>query len=243
LKERGYICLHYSTDDPWNPARRAGWFIETLPLYDKIFTTRLSTIPDLVALACKRVTYLPFGYDPELFFPEEVTEADAQLNPVDMLFVGGADRDRAPIIEEIAAAGFKLALYGGYWERYPRLKGHHLGQATPPTLRRATSVAAINICLVRRANRDGHVMRSFEIPAIGGFMLAEDTREHREILGPEGRCVLYFASVAEAIAKARWALKNPIERRRMAQAAHQRIVTGNNTYKHRLEQMLATARN
>ena len=242
LKERGYTCLHYSTDDPWNPAMHAGWFIETLPLYDKVFTTRLSTIPDLVALACKNVAYLPFGYDPELFFPEEVNGADTPLHSVDMLFVGGADRDRVPIVEELTAAGFELALYGGYWERYPRLKAHHLGHAAPPTLRRATSTAAINLCLVRRANRDGHVMRSFEIPAIGGFMLAEDTREHRDILGPGGQCVLYFASRAEAIDKARWALKIPVERRRMAQAAHERIVTGNNTYKDRLEQMLAAAK-
>ena len=85
-------------------------------------------------------------------------------------------------------------------------------------------------------------MRSFEIPAIGGFMLAEDTQEHREILGPEGQCVLYFTSPAEAIEKARWALKNPVERRRMARAAHERIITGHNTYKDRLEQMLAAAK-
>jgi spore maturation protein CgeB len=241
LKQRGCTCLHYSTDDPWNPAMHAPWFIKTLPLYDKVFTPRLSTIPDLEALPCKNVVYLPFGYDPELFFPEEENVSEAPLKKADVLFVGGADRDRVPIIEKLTEAGLRLALYGGYWERYPDLKASHLGTALPATIRRATSKAAINLCLVRRANRDGHVMRSFEIPAIGGFMLAEDTQEHRDIFGPEEQCVLYFASPTEAIEKARWALNNPLERRRMAKAAHERIVTGKNTYKDRLEQMLTAA--
>src|SRR5262249_24350592 len=152
-------------------------------------------------LACGSVVYLPFGYDPELFFQEEKTSSETPLNNVDVLFVGRADRDRVPIIEKLVAAGLKLALYGGYWERYSDLKALHQGMASPAIIRRATSRAAINLCLVRRANRDGHVMRSFEIPAIGGFMLAEDTREHRDIFGPEGQCVLYFASPDDAIEK------------------------------------------
>ena len=86
-------------------------------------------------------------------------------------------------------------------------------------------------------------MRSFEIPAIGGFMLAEDTQDHRGLFGPEGQCVLYFASPAEAIEKVSWALENPVERQRMAKAAHERIVKGNNTYRDRLEQMLAAVEN
>jgi spore maturation protein CgeB len=207
-------------------------------LYDVVFTPRRSTILDLVALGCGRVVYLPFGYDPDLFFSGESAEAPPELHNTDLLFVGGADSDRVPFVEKLAAGGLKLALYGSYWERYDSTKAYSLGQATPSTVRRATSVSPVNLCLVRRANRDGHVMRSFEIPAIGGFMLAEDTQEHRDLLGPEGQCVLYFASAAEAICKAHWALTNPVERQRMAQAAHELIVGGRNTYKDRLEQML-----
>jgi spore maturation protein CgeB len=239
LKEQGFICLHFSTDDPWNPTMHATWFLRTLPLYDKVFTPRRSVIPDLEALGCKCVTYLPFGYDPDLYFPERA--ADALLENVDVLFVGGADKDRAAVIEELTVGGLKVAVQGAYWDRFPRLKVRRLGHAPPPSIRAATCIAPINLCLVRRANRDSHVMRSFEIPAIGGFMLAEDSADHREIFGPEGDCVLYFASLAEAISKAHWALRHPNERRRMAKAGHERVVTGRNTYRDRLEQMLAVA--
>jgi hypothetical protein len=47
-------------------------------------------------------------------------------------------------------------------------------------------------CPVRRASRDGHIMRSFEIAAVGGCMLAQDIDEHREIFGSEGEAVVYF---------------------------------------------------
>jgi spore maturation protein CgeB len=241
LKQRGFVCLHYSTDDPWNPTVHARWFIKTLPLYDKIFTPRLSTVPDFESLGCTSVVHLPFGYDPELFFPEAQSGSDGSSDGIDVLFVGGADRDRALIIEQLVNSGLRLSLYGGYWERYGALKSCHRGMASPEEIRRATSRAAINLCLVRRANRDGHVMRSFEIPAIGGFMLAEDTQDHRQIFGVEGQHVLYFSSSAEAIEKARWALSNPADCQRMARSAHERIVSGKNTYGDRLEQMLLAA--
>ena len=82
-------------------------------------------------------------------------------------------------------------------------------------------------------------MRTFEIAAIGGFMMAEDTIEHRELFGQEGECVLYFKNGREAIEKACWAMQHPNDRRQMAVAAHERIVRGPNTYRDRLQRMLA----
>ena len=99
--------------------------------------------------------------------------------------MGGADRDRVPFIAALGAAGFSIALYGDHWDRFPETKPYDRGYADPQTLRQATAAAKIALCLVRRANRDGHVMRSFEIPAIGACMLVEDTEEHREIFGPD----------------------------------------------------------
>jgi spore maturation protein CgeB len=81
-------------------------------------------------------------------------------------------------------------------------------------------------------------MRSFEIPALGGFMLAEDTEEHRTLFGREGEQVLRFRSPAEAAEKACWALAHPAERARMAAAANRALTQGRNTYGDRLQQML-----
>jgi|SRR5579862_1625046 len=238
LKSQGLRCLHYSTDDPWNPGQYAKWFLRSLPIYDHIFSVRRSNLNDFRQNGCANVSYLPFAYDPFLFYSERAISEPAENSHV--LFVGGADRDRVPILTEIINSGLPVALYGDHWSKYKHLQKYHYGRADESMLRDLTIRASVNLCLCRRANRDGHVMRSFEIPASGGFMLAEDTEEHRELFGTEGECVLYFASGREAIDKANWALQNPRERRRMSSAAHERIVGGSNSYLDRLKEMLNT---
>lgn len=236
LKAAGVFCINYSTDDPWNPNHLAKWHLSALKCCDLVFTPRRSNIEDFRNLGCADVRYLPFAYDEGLFSPSAPL---ATVPSHDVLFVGGADRDRAAFMTRFMRSGLQPALVGGYWSRFTETRGCDLGHKDIETVRQLTAAAAVNICLVRRANRDGHVMRSFEIPAIGGFMLAEDTPEHRELFGVEGRCVLYFTSPEMAAEKARWALANPDERGRMSRAAHALITGGRNTYGDRLLQMLA----
>jgi spore maturation protein CgeB len=239
VKEMGIVTLNYLTDDPWNPVHRAPWFMEALPLYDYVFTPRRSNRDDLAALGCRHVEYLPFGYNPQVHFPDPpATSEEQSYFDTDVVFAGGADGDRVPWIAALVRAGFKVTLYGGYWERYAVTRACTRGQADAGTLRKAVGGARVTLCLVRRANRDGHAMRSFEIPAMGGCMLTEDTEEHREIFGPEGGAVMYFRTAEEMVHKARWLLDHPDERRRLAAAAHRLIVTGRHTYKDRLATML-----
>jgi spore maturation protein CgeB len=236
LRQRGVYTINVSTDDPWNPAHRARWFLDALPSYDLILTPRHANISDFLELGCRDVRYLPFGYDDTLFKRPafcSVREADPMV-----LFVGGADMDRAAFFRDLRASGCRLTLAGSYWERFPDLSALSLGQLPPSELTTITANAAVNLCLVRRANRDGHVMRSFEIAAVGGFMVAEDTEDHRRLFGQEGECVLYFGSPEEAAQKAQWALSHPAERRKMADACHRRITTGQHTYRERLREII-----
>lgn len=233
--------VNLSTDDPFNSAHRANWYLGALPNYDLVCTTRRSNIGELGALGCKRVVYTRFGYDPDLFFPEAL---DGKLpDLIDharaVVFVGGADADRARFCRDVVKSGVPLVLYGGYWSSYRDLRPLSRGHADPAKLRRVTAAAGVNLCLVRRANRDDHVMRTFEIPACGGFMLAEDTVEHRSIFGKEGHCVLYFETAHDAAVKSRWALAHPDERRRMASAARNLVLRSHNTYEDRLFEILS----
>jgi spore maturation protein CgeB len=142
---------------------------------------------------------------------------------------------------EFMRNGPPVALVGGYWERYPAFRAQALGIKPPEIIRALTASAKVNLCLVRRANRDGHVMRSFEIAATGGCMVAEDTVEHREIFGPEGEATVYFRTAKEASECTRALLCSSAERRRLAAGLHRRIVGGAHTYAHRLGTMLEIA--
>ena len=238
LRAMGVVCVNYSTDDPWNPVMRASWHLRALPEYALVCTTRRSNIEDFRRLGCAEVRYLPFGYDEWLFRPPEHPTA---APPHDVLFVGGADRDRVAFMTEFMRSGPPVALVGGYWERFAATRPHALGQRSPEQLCALTAAAKVNLCLVRRANRDGHVMRSFEIAALAGCMLAEDTAEHREIFGADGECVAYFRTPAEAAHHAHRLLADAEERGRLACAVRARAVQGAHTYRDRLTMLLRAA--
>jgi len=224
--------VNYSTDDPFNKARPAPWFLSALPGYDIIFTPRRANLDDFKIHGCARVEYLPFGYDPDLFYLP--TEPMMEQMASDLFFAGAADRGRLPFIAAALKAGLKVRLHGIYWDRHAETRGVSLGQADIPTLRRAIQACRVALCVVRHENRDGNSMRTFEVPAVGACMVAEDTEDHREIFGGEGECVLYFKTPEEMVRKTKWLLAEDAERERLKRQAHEGIVRGQNTYGDRL---------
>ena len=201
LRDRGACCVNFLTDDPWNPDHRARWFLEALPFYDCVLTPRRGNMTDLER-CCREVRYLPFGYDPLLFFPVALTDGERQSLASDIVFAGGADAERVTWISALAKHGFNIRLHGDYWERYPETRDLGRGQADIPMLRKIIAASRVALCLVRHANRDGHSMRTFEVPAVGACMLVEKTDEHVDLFGPDGAAVVYFSdSVDEMVEK------------------------------------------
>ena len=238
LRAMGILCVNYSTDDPWNPALRAFWHLRGLPEYDAVFTTRRANVSGFADIGCGNVYYLPFAYDEWL----SCCHARSSVAPApEVLFAGGADRDRVEFMTEFLRTGPRIGLVGGYWERFPAMRPYALGQWAPEALCALTAAVKVNLCLVRRANRDGHVMRSFEIAALGGCMLAEDTAEHREIFGADGDAVVYFHTPREAAERARSLLADPAERARLSEAVRVRILGGAHTYRDRLVSIIEAA--
>jgi hypothetical protein len=236
LRGNGVRLMNFLTDDPWNPTHRADWFLEALPSYDCVFSPRRANLGDLRALGCRHVSYCAFAYAPDVHYPAAPDPGTPR--DVDVLFVGGADPDRLPYVHALAAAGFSMALYGGYWDRDRIARPFHRGFADAAGVRAATSSATVSLCLVRRANRDGHAMRSFEIPAMAGCMVAEDTEDHRSLLGPDGEAALYFTDEADMVERVVEVRRDSRKRDVMAQTAHRVMTDGRHTYADRLTQML-----
>lgn len=235
LSQLGIKILNYSTDDPWNPVLHASWFISTLPLYDAIFTPRRSNIREFRSCGARAIHYLPFGYDPTVHRPLPATEKEPAW---DVLFVGGCDEERLPFIAALAKAGLKLSLFGRYWDRNPRTREFWRGVADQGTIRAASADSRLSVCLVRRANRDGHVMRSYEAAAVGGCILAEDTADHRELFGPHDHAVRYFKTIPQLVDQAKILATDPELRNRLAAQLRKRMNNRTDTYADRLKTML-----
>ena len=179
---------------------------------------------------------MPFGYDAQVHRPWPANLPAGA--PSDVLFVGGCDAERLPLINALAEAGLNLALFGGYWNVHSRTRTYWRGVADQETIRAASAAAGITLCLVRRANRDGHVMRSYEAAAIGGCVLAEDTPDHRELFGSEDRAARYFTTIPELVQKATMLSADVDARRRLSLELRRRMSVRTDTYSDRLAEML-----
>jgi spore maturation protein CgeB len=239
IGELGAARVNFLSDDPWNPAHRAPWFLDALKHYDHIFTPRCANVPDLQQCGTATVSVLPFAFAPDQHFPEPPAADDASWQ-ADVMLAGGADRDRVASVVPFIRAGFSVALYGGYWDRYRETRDAARGLLDAAGLRRATAAAKVCLGLVRRANRDGHSMRSYEVPAMGGCLVAEDTSDHRAMFGADGHAVAYFAEPEEAIEKVAALLRREDLRRDLARRAHAIVTTGGHTYADRLKSILQT---
>jgi spore maturation protein CgeB len=238
LNQRNIVTTLFVTDDPWNVSLSSRWFFDSLKHFHLIATPRKSNLAQLRQHCNSSVFYLPFGYNPEVHFEEKtITQDEKEKYGCDIMFFGGADSDRYPYIKKLISEGFKIKLYGGYWEKDPITQPYAMGILGIKELRKAVKASKISLNLVRRANRDGHVMRSFEIPAMGGCPLNEATEEHREIFG--SNLIPMFQSEDEMLQLAKQLLASNTLRAEWGKKAQTHVVTNNNTYRHRLETLLS----
>ena len=233
------ILVNYATDDPFNPTSSNRDVAAAIPYYDLYLSTKRSILPDLKRARARKAVWLPFGYEPAIHFPERPNSPEETARwASDVVFVGGCDRDRVHFFTPfLNLPDIKLKLYGGYWDRYPELRPFWQGFALGRDYRLALGGSKVAVGLVRQANRDGSVMRTFEIPACGAFLLAERTEEHLDLF-EEGKEMVCFSSPEEMVDKIRYYLKHNEERQRITEAGYRRVTTGKHTYHDRLVKIL-----
>ncbi len=236
IRATGARLANFSTDDPWNPGLRAQWFIDALPEWDHVFTPREANVGDFRRAGCRAVHRLAFGYDDALLV--ERTPAALPARRWTVLFVGGGDKDRRDFFADFRARVPETLLVGSYWERWRETRDLSIGGRVPQEVVWLTRRAPVNLILIRRANRDGHVMRSFEAAAAGGCLVVEDTSEHRAIFGADGESVRYFGSPDEAARICKELVADGEQRQRLATAVRRRIEAGGHTYRDRLRELI-----
>ena len=102
----------------------------------------------------------------------------------------------------------------------------------------AIASSRISLGFVREICPDQHTTRTFEIPAIGGFMLADRTDEHSEFF-EEGKEAEFFGSDAEYADKLKYYLAHEEERDRIAKAGHERCLSSGYSYDDRMKLVLS----
>ena len=228
VRELQPLCriIGFSLDDMMNPANQSRHFLKGLPLYDHFITSKSYNVAELQELGCPDVLFVDNAYDPHTHHPVTVTaELREQIGGA-VGFIGQWEPERAEALRKLALAGIPVRVWGFTWERMRDVPPGLILENRPlwdDEYARALCAFDINLCFLRKCNRDLQTSRTMEIPACGGFMLAERTAEHQRLF-TEGQEAEFFADDEEMILKVRHYLDHPEERRRIARRGYERCL-------------------
>lgn len=198
LKRSGVKLVNYNPDNPFIFTGKGSGnknVSDSISLYDLHFSynwqieQRLNTEYNAVTVN------LPFGFDisQELY---DLCEKEEEVKKA--CFLGNPDTQRAAFLEKLADK-VPVDVYGNKWSSFTSHSNIQCfqevrGEEFWKILRKYR----VQINLMRIHNEDSHNMRTFEVPAIGGIMLAPRTTEH-EFFFKEGREVFFYNNINDCI--------------------------------------------
>jgi spore maturation protein CgeB len=237
------LLLNWNPDSPFDfgTSNTSANLIKSIPLYDVYFTWNTDLILPLREAGARQVEYLPFGYDPKNHHPVSLNKAEQSLLASQVSFVGNYTQERAELLEILVQRGIEVGIWGISWNEHLRyrnlLRAHLRGPVYEKDMSKIYSASVIAMNFLRGQNHQAHNMRTFEVPAIGAFMLSTRSRTQIEWL-PEDVGASYFTTPQEMVDRVCYYLSHSNERISIAEEGHRRIWNKEHTYFHRMQQLL-----
>jgi len=225
-KHRSCKIVSYSPDDMMNKRNQSKCYLKAARIYDLHVTTKSYNVAQLKALGAKDVLFIDNAYDPNTHHPHALTSDELIELGADVGFIGQFEKERYKMMLALANEGIKITVRGPDWERYINRHPNLLikpGWILNDRYAKGICAAKINLCFLRKVNRDLQTTRSIEIPACGGFMLAERTNEHLALF-EEGKEAEFFANEQELIEKAKYYLSHDDKRKAIAARGRERCL-------------------
>ncbi len=239
LRSKNIKLANYNPDNPFIFTGKGSgnkYVTDSIGLYDLHFTYNLEVKKRLEEEFSMNTALLPFGFE----LDEKIYQLySKEPEIIRGCFVGNPDPQRAAVIKELAMAGLGIDLYGNDWEKFVSHPGL---QIFPPVYGNdfweMLRVYRVQLNLMRIHNEDSHNMRSFEIPGIGGIMLAPSTTEHK-IFFKDGAEAFLFTDVQDCLQKAKNILVFSKEQaERIRQQAREKSLSAGYSYRDRTKSAL-----
>ena len=222
-KVTGSQAIHY-TPDSQIVSQRSRHFMASIPLYDALVTTKEWEVDAYKEAGANRVILTYQGYDSR-FFPRKARESVRAVFDSDVCFVGHTQPHYAERLKALSSLSIRLRIWGDAWPAYAEthawakdIVGRGLwGESYPVAL----ACAKIGLGLLGKHIPETSTTRTFEIPAMGTFLLAERTALHQQLFD-EGKEAEFFSSDEEMVEKTRFYLQHDEARKQIAAAGRTR---------------------
>ncbi len=221
------VVVSYSPDNMVLRHNQTQQYLDCIPLYDYIITNKSYIIDSLKKMGARHVLFVNNSYEESFHYPRELAIEDFEKLGGEVGFVGAWERERCKSLCYLADHGIKVRVFGtGKWSDYKHYSPNlHIEERLLKGDDYCKSLQAfkISLCFLRKMNYDQQTTRSVEIPACGGFMLAERTQEHLSLF-EEGKEACFFSSNEELLDKCRYYLKHEEERKMIAENGRERCL-------------------
>ena len=219
------IC-GYSPDVMSERDNQSQHFLEHLDLYDYFFTTKSFDVENLKALGMKSVAFVENSFDETVHRP---ILSNNTMFKDKIGFIGSYEGPREKSMLHLADNGIPITVFGGRdkgwsenFRNHPNVEFYDYGLYGDDYAEALTNFA-INLCFLKHWNGDQVTTRSIEIPACGGFMLAERTVEHLALF-EEGEEAVFFDDDVELLEKVQYYFSNEEYRSSIANAAYCKVL-------------------
>lgn len=215
--------ISYTADNMVLRHNQSQNFVDCIPLYNFHITTKSYIINDFKKLGAKRVIFTRKSYSSNFHFPRNLTVNDQIRFGSDVGFIGVWEKERCDSVIFLANNGIQVKVFGdGKWNNYKHVNNLTILPAIfSSDYSKALQAFKISLCFLRKINFDQQTARTMEIPACGGFMLAERTDEHLELF-KEGFEAEFFANNEELLEKCKYYLLHEDERIKIAKSGTER---------------------
>jgi spore maturation protein CgeB len=233
------LCLTYNGDSYENLYSTSVNMIESLQVYDIVFTWSHGLVESVYKLGAKRVEYLPFAFDEIIHQLVKISSDDILKYGHEIVFIGTWDKEREKWLSSLI--DFDLGIWGPGWNKVAvnsKLKKHIVksDKISADEMSKIYQTSKICLNIMRSQNSESHNMKSFEIPALGGFMMTNRSHEHLKFFR-EGHEIACFEDVAELKSQVLKYLANDEIRSKMLLRARVNVKK-KHTYKDRVKEML-----
>ena len=201
--------------------------METAKKFDTVFVAQEEFIESFVrdGVDRKKIFYMPHAFEPDCYKPTEI------INKWDWCFIGHPNSmHRIDLLDRLCKefpnwyVGWRNAAVPGY------------NALDDIAYKMSQTKVGVNYSVNKDLN-----MRVFETMGTKTCLLTDDIPDIKDLF-EDGKHLVLFSSIDEAVEKMKWLLEDDTVRNSIATTGYQEVLS-KHTYKHRAEQMLKVCLN